>query len=182
MYQVRTVFFAPSATKRHGACQAQRIGCTNAFGLDILPLVLVLFAISIACFLALIGTAAAIMRHVRTSHRRSRTAAPPEPGFSEHLHAAAKYGTVRSPRLVPHQTVQGINAKKSWNTPSRTVEIHPASEQPSVFGKRQSLQPAHTPERADWAHFNKDFGDLTDPYTLRPRAASATSAAASKRF
>lgn len=143
---------------------------------------LVLFAISVACFLALIAPAAAIVRHVNASHRRRRTAAPPEPSFSEHLYAAAKYGTVRLPRLIPHQTVQGITAKKSWNTPSQTVEIHPASEQPSVFGKRKSPQPAHTPERADWAHFNKDFGDLTDPYTSRPRAASATRAAASKRF
>ena len=143
---------------------------------------LVLFAISVACFLALIWTAAAIVRHVRASQRRSRTAAPPEPSFSEHLHAAAKYGPVRSPRLVPHQTVQGITAKKNWNTPSQTVEIHPAAEQPSVFGKRKSPQPAHPQERADWAHFNKDFGDLTDPYTSCPRAASAARAAVSKRL
>lgn len=143
---------------------------------------LILFAISVACFLALIGAATAIVRHVRASHRRGRTAAPPEPSFNEHLHAAAKYGTVRSPRLVPHQSVQGITAKKNWNTPLQTVAIHPAAEQHSVLGKRKSPQPAHTPERVDWAHFNKDSGDLTDPYTSRPRAASATGAAASKRL
>jgi hypothetical protein len=136
-------------------------------------LVLILFAISVACFLALIGTLTAI---VRASHRRKRIVAPPEPSFSEHIHAAVKYGTVRSPRLVPHQTVQGITAKKSWNSPS--VE-NLVEEQTSVIGKRKSPQPAHAPERANWAHFNQDSGDLVDPYT---RAAIATKAAGSKRL
>jgi hypothetical protein len=147
--------------------------------LDILLVVLILFAISIFSFLALIGAAAAIVHHVRSKHAMSRSPAPPRPSFGEHLHAAAEYGTVHSPRLVPHQTVQGITAKKSWNIPSQTVEIHPDAEHISVFGRRkspQSVQAAATgSERADWTHFNKDFGDLTDPYTSRRPARAASS-------
>jgi hypothetical protein len=170
MYQVCTVFLS----RRTGAARwhsLPRIRYTNAFGLDILPLVLILFAISVACSLALIGTAAAIVRHVRANHRGSRITAPPQPSFGEHFQAAAKYGAIRSSRLVPHQTVQGITARKSWNTSSQTVEIHPAAEQPSVFGKRKSPQSDHAPERADW-----------DSYTSRPRTASATRATTSKRI
>jgi hypothetical protein len=151
--------------------------------LDILVVVLILFAISIACFLALIGTAAAIVRHIRRSNRFRQTPAPPRPSFGEHLHAATEYGFIRSPRAVPHQTVQGITAKKSWNTPSQAVEIHPDAEHSPVFGKRKSPQSVQAAaissgERADWAHFNKDFGDLTDPYTSR----RPSRAASSRRF
>jgi hypothetical protein len=82
--------------------------------------------------------------------------------------------------------VQTITAKKSWNTPSQTVEIHPAPEANPTLGARKSPQPAHAvtagSERVDWAYFNKDFGDLTDPYTSRPRKISGVRAAASKRF
>jgi hypothetical protein len=149
-------------------------------------MVQILFAISIACLLVLIGAAVAIVRHGRASHRQSRTPAPPQPSFNQHLYAASQYGSVRSPRLVPHQTVQTITAKKSWNTPSQTVEIHPAPEANPTLGARKSPQPAHAvtagSERVDWAYFNKDFGDLTDPYTSRPRKISGVRAAASKRF
>jgi hypothetical protein len=151
--------------------------------LDILLVVLILFAISIACFLALIGAAVAIVRHVRRSNRLSRTPAPPRPSFGEHLHAATEYGFTRSPRAVPHQTVQGITAKKNWNTPSKAVEIHPDSGQSPAFGRRKSPQSVQaaalsSAERADWTHFNKDFGDLTDPYTSR----RPSRAASSRRF
>ena len=147
--------------------------------LDILLVVLILFAISIVSFLALIGAVAAIVHHIRSNDGLSRYPAPPRPSFGEHLHAAAEYGAVRSPRLVPHQTVQGITAKKSWNTPSQTVEIHPDAEHSPVFGRRKSPQSVQAAamgsERADWTHFNKDFGDLTDPYTSRRPARAASS-------
>jgi len=152
------------------------IRCTNAFALDILLVVQIIFAISIACFLALIGAAVAIVRHVRVSHRQRSRPAPPRPSFTDHLHAAAEYGTIRSPRLVPHQTVKGITAKKNWNAPSLAMEIHPAE----ISGKRKSPQSAHaapvaSSERVDWAYFNKDFGDLTDPYPSRRTAWAASS-------
>jgi len=112
---------------------------------------------------------------------------PPEPSFGQHFNAAAQYGSVRTPRLVPHQSLQAITAKKGWNTPSQVVEIHPAPpELNPALGARKAPQPARpvsgTSERVDWAHFNKDFGDLTDPYTSRPRKISGVRTEASKRF
>jgi hypothetical protein len=148
-------------------------------------MVQILFAISTVCLLALIVAGAAIVRHVRSAHRRDDTPAPPAPSFPEHLKAAATYGTLRSPRIVPHQSVQGITAKKSWNAPSQSIEIHPATEQGDfAIGRRKSPTPTHFgKERVDWAHFNKDFGDLTDPSPSRPaRAASDRRTSSTKRF
>lgn len=155
--------------------------------LDILLMVQILFAISVTCLLVLIGAAVAIVRYIRTSHEKNRTPAPPEPSFSQHFNAATQYGAVRTPRLVPHQTLQAITAKKGWNKPSQVVEIHPAPpEKNPPLGARKGPQPARAvpvgSERVDWAHFNKDFGDLTDPYTSRPRKISGVRTAASKRF
>lgn len=82
--------------------------------LDILSLVHILFLISVGSLLVLIGATAAIVHHIRASHRsREGAEAPPEPSFSDHLHAAAEYGTPRSPRIVPSQSVQSISAKKA---------------------------------------------------------------------
>ncbi|MBS1798726.1 MAG: hypothetical protein JSS95_02765 [Acidobacteria bacterium] len=155
--------------------------------LDILLMVLILFVISVICFFALAGTAIVIVRHVRAGQRRSAVTAPPEPSFTQHLYAATEYGSARPPRQVPHQTVQGITAKKAWNAPSQSVEIHPAAEEP-VAGKRKSPQPVHSQRaqfagnRVDWDYFNKDYGDLSDPHPSRPvRAASGSRSATRKR-
>jgi hypothetical protein len=156
--------------------------------LDILLEVLVLFIISVACFVALVGGAIAMVRHVKTGHSKARTAAPPEPSFSQHLYAAAEYGSTRAPRQIRHQTVQGITAKKAWNAPSQSIEIHPAGEEQPVAGRRKSPQSVQVRaefagERVDWAHFNKDYGDLTDPHPSRPiRAASGGRTASRKHF
>lgn len=148
-------------------------------------MVLILFIISVACFLALTCAAVAIVRHVWTGQRRNTVAqAPPEPSFSQHLYAAAEYGAEygsrRTPRQIRHQTVKGITAKKAWNVPSQSVEIHPAAEE-SMEGKRKSPRPARpqraefTSGRVDWDYFNKDSGDLSDPPPSRPvRSVSGT--------
>ena len=155
--------------------------------LDILLMVQILFAISVTCLLVLVGAAFAIVRHVCFSHQNNRTPAPPEPSFGQHFNAESQYDSVSTPRLVPHQTLQAITAKKGWNKPSQVVEIHPASpESNPTLGARKAPQPARpvsaSSERVDWAHFNKDFGDLTDPYTSRPHKISGARTAASKRF
>jgi hypothetical protein len=157
--------------------------------LDILLEVLVLFIISIVCFAALVGAAIAMVRHVKTGQSQAGTAVPPEPSFSQHLYAAAEYGSNRVARQVRHQTVQGITAKKAWNVPSQSIEIHPAGDEQPIAGKRKSPQSVHAQraefagERLDWAHFNKDYGDLTDPHPSRPiRAASGSRTASRKRF
>jgi hypothetical protein len=156
--------------------------------LDILLMVLILFAISAACFLALIGACIAMIRHVRVRQRRHANPAPPEPNFTQHLYAAAEYGSTRTPRQIRHQTVKGITAKKAWNAPSQSVEIHPTAEEP-IANKRKSPQPAHSQRaqfagnRVDWDYFNKDYGDLSDPHPSRPvRTAAGSRPALRKRY
>jgi len=72
----------------------------------------ILFVIAIASLVVLIGAAAAIVHHIRSNRSGQSGQAPPEPSFSEHLYAASQYGTPRSPRLVPHQSIHSISATK----------------------------------------------------------------------
>jgi hypothetical protein len=80
----------------------------------------ILFVIAIASLVVLIGAAAAIVHHIRSNQSGQLTQAPPEPSFSEHLYAASQYGSPRSPRLVPHQSVQSISAKKESPSDSQS--------------------------------------------------------------
>ncbi|HEU4635331.1 MAG TPA: hypothetical protein VFS41_04085 [Edaphobacter sp.] len=90
--------------------------------LDILLLVHILFVISIASLLVVLGAAAAIVHHVRNDRHRIAQA-PPEPSFADHLQAATEYGTPRSTRVVPAQSVQSIGLRKDWahDTKQNTV-------------------------------------------------------------
>jgi hypothetical protein len=140
----------------------------------------ILFAISILSFLVLVAAGVAITRHVRQSHRRARMSAQAPSEFSEHLFRAAADRDAGLPSMVRHQSVKEIAAHKTWNTPSKLVEIAPTGEGP-LFGKRKAPRPARpaAEERLDWAYFNKDYGDLTDPYQsrrirVRPGAKSTT--------
>lgn len=85
--------------------------------LDILLLVHILFLISVASLIALIGATAAMVHHIRVNRRLQRSLeAPPEPSFAEHLQAATEYGSPRSPRIVPPQSIQSISAKKDLHS------------------------------------------------------------------
>lgn len=91
------------------------MGMQDASALGMLLLVHILFLISIASLLVVIGAAAAIVHHIRISRHRQRLAqAPPEPSFAEHLHAAAEYGTRPAPRIVATQSAQSISSSKGW--------------------------------------------------------------------
>lgn len=127
-----------------------------------------LFAISISCFLILVAAGIAIVRHVRQTHRSAKGPAQSHLDFSEHLFRAVEDRDHGLPLMVRHQSIQEITANKTWNTPSKLVEIAPSGDG-SMFGKRKAPRPARpaTDERLDWAYFNKDYGDLTDPYQSR---------------
>lgn len=88
----------------------------DAPALDILLLVHILFLISVASLIVLIGATIAIVHHIRVNRRLNRSSeAPPEPSFSDHLEAAARYGGARrSARIVPPQSVQSIRSQKDW--------------------------------------------------------------------
>lgn len=98
--------------------------------LDILLLVHILFLISVASLAVLIGATVAIVQHIRASHRlKVSSEAPPEPSFSDHLQAAAEYGTLRSPRIVPSQSLHDISARKDWAPPPAAQDAETASSE-----------------------------------------------------
>jgi hypothetical protein len=145
----------------------------------------ILFAIAMVSFLVVVVAALAIVRHVRAGHRRSRAeAAQPHQSFSQHLFSAANVRETRLPQSVRQQSVKEITANKTWNSPSKLVEIPPVDGQLTMIGKRKSPQSAGptTDERLDWAYFNKDYGDLSDPYPSRPiRARSGAKRVSTRR-
>jgi hypothetical protein len=87
----------------------------------------ILFIVSIASILVLIGTAAAIVHHIRAGKRARLPQAPPEPSFTEHLYSAIQYGTPRSARLIPPQNVKSISAKKDWTPSSQAASLRTSS-------------------------------------------------------
>jgi|SRR5215469_1304340 len=144
----------------------------------------ILFAISIVSFLVFALAGVAIIRHIRMGHKHEMSASRPQPDFSQHLFRATENRDVRLPQEVRFQSVKEIAANKTWNAPSKLVEIPPAPGQISL-GKRKGPQSARpeTGERLDWAYFNKDYGDLSDPYESRPvRAKSGAKSTLNRRF
>jgi len=159
----------------------------------------ILFAISAFCFFALLLAAVAIARHVRSNREAGRKRSPSQRDFAEHLFAAANDQNSRKPRTQPQQTVGQVLAKKSWNQPRpEVVTIRPDSDPQLAYDQRavesfagriepsrKPPQTAHQKEwrRVDWAFFNKDLGDLSDPYrTPRLRANSGDRSSSSERF
>ncbi len=148
----------------------------------------ILFAISIVCFVALVWAGMAIARHIAAGHKGGRTTKQSHGDFAHHLFVATENRETRRPRAVHPQTVQDIAARKGWNSVPASVEIHPTNEQsatPSVQGRRKSPKTSHhgDTERLDWAYFNKDAGDLTDPYqTRRFRANSGARVTSQKHY
>jgi hypothetical protein len=137
----------------------------------------ILFAISIVCFIALVWAGVGIARHIYRGHKGERARAYAHGDFAHYLFAAAENREVRQPRAVAPQTVRDVSARKGWNSGPASVEIHPNTrqegaavpEEGSMQGRRKMPEASHkgTGERLDWAYFNKDAGDLTDPYQNR---------------
>ena len=148
----------------------------------------ILLAISIICFIALVWAGVAVARHIAAGHKGGRAVKELHGDFAHHLFSATENRETRHPREVRPQTMRDVAARKGWNSAPASIEIHPVHEEnasSSVQGQRKSPQTSHhgAPERLDWAYFNKDAGDLTDPYqTKRFRASSGTRATSSKRY
>lgn len=158
----------------------------------------ILLAISILCFVALVCAGAAVMGHSNSGHKNViQTASLDLRGlskkrdFSHHLLAAVEDKDRILTRSIPRQTVQDIAARKSWNQLSDIATVRPSATIRSttdihlddgVLERRRSTLSAYggRVERLNWAYFNKDIGDLIDPYeTLRVRVNSRT---ASRRY
>jgi hypothetical protein len=129
----------------------------------------ILFAISVLCFFALVWAGFGIVRHIRANHKSRRTSDALHPDFSQHLFAAVQSEEMHAPPPFRQQTLREIIAGKSWNQPPASVTVRPAQDRPDaeqMDGKRKAAQAVHhaASERIDWAYFNSDAGDLSDPY------------------
>ena len=124
----------------------------------------ILFAISMLSFFTLLVAVLALLKKVLLSRRLLNS------DFSQ-LWASDPYRLIANPvqpnldaRLQPQQMVKQLGPQK---IPDWRFMIRPGDEShPSSKSTRKGPQPTHfaTPERSDWTYFNKDLGDLSDPY------------------
>jgi hypothetical protein len=129
----------------------------------------ILFAISIFSFLVLVIAGIAIVRHIRESHTKVKNSPGMQHDFSQHFLHAVSDPALQAPQMYRQQSVQEITAKKLRDAHSKLVEISPTGERRPVFERRKPPQATRpgVEERLDWAYFNKDYGDLRDPYPSR---------------
>lgn len=142
----------------------------------------ILYAISILCFFAILWAALSFARHIKASSRRipaqhEFSIAPPQSNFRQILYVATEteaQSRIRHSDL--HQQVRDITANKIWNMPPKSAPSkRNIGELPRVHSPKQ--QPSRKPPQSarhgamaflDPAYFNKDSGDLTDPYQTSP--------------
>lgn len=144
--------------------------------------VTLLSAISVLCFFATLWLAIAVVRRLR--NRRNPL---PEDRQSSAPREFFEGGEYRAPGTL--RLIQQIDQKVSLRSASSTQRAAPAAGiaiqaqqaaaspgpgEPGFVERRKSRQPVPfgvSDRRADRTHYNKDMGDLSDPYT-QPRAAS----------
>lgn len=134
----------------------------------------ILFAISALCFIGILWAAIALARHIRSSRLENLSEIPSQPDFKHHLfNAAETFDSIstRLPSTPIHQSVHDITANKQWTLPPQPLRMRRSAIQRAqsarmVPAARKSPQPARygPMELLDSAYFNKDMGDLTDPY------------------
>jgi hypothetical protein len=165
-----------------------------------------LFAISLVSFCALFWASLAAARHLR-SRRERRGMALPQGRLTE-IFEAGEFREPRSLRLV-RNLVQDVvkprpqleettraSASDDLHAPQRSAQVVaprpmilksvvPLRSAQTIFVERrkgpQSVRPAAVERRADWALYNKDLGDLTDPYTQPLRSATASGSSSLNR-
>jgi hypothetical protein len=146
----------------------------------------ILFTISALCFMVLVWAMVSVTRHIHTGQKRNRVSAAPQTSFAQHLFAATQEDLQRSPRHIPQQTIKEVTAKKNWNSPAAALMIQPSNDHAALsFSQRRPKAPQlvtyDAAQRLDWEYFNKDAGDLSDPYQARGHRANAGAHATSPK-
>jgi hypothetical protein len=133
----------------------------------------ILFIISALCFFGILWAAIALARHIRSSGMKNLSDVT-QPDFKHHLFSATETFhsiSTRIPSTPIQQSVHDISANKQWTLSPRPIQVRRSAIQPvhpvrTTPPARKSPQPARygPMELLDSAYFNKDMGDLTDPY------------------
>lgn len=134
----------------------------------------ILFAISALCFIGILCAAFALAHHIKSTRIQDLSDIPSRPDFKHHLLSTPETFhsiSTRIPSTPIQQSVHDITANKQWTLPPQPVRmrrspvqrVHPDK---TATAARKSPQPARygPMELLDSAYFNKDMGDLTDPY------------------
>lgn len=151
-----------------------------------------LSAISVVCFFVMLYVAIAVAQTIRSRRLAALHSASTPPPAPQEFFEAGDYrqpGSLRLIQQIEQQVAPRANTAPSISAvqqPGRSTSTTPAtsSSQPSAIRRaivrpgdpgfverRQSRQPAPNgiERRADRAHYNKDMGDLSDPYTQSAR-------------
>lgn len=138
-----------------------------------------LFAISMLCFFALLAAVLALVKKVYQTQRllAASRQIPHEP-VVEHTITGRTANPEPETRPLPRQNVQDLAPRK---LPDWRFMVHQdrsrltAAAPRHLSGTRKPPRSSHfgTHERLDWAYFNKDLGDLSDPY--EPARSTGTS-------
>lgn len=133
-----------------------------------------LFVISIGCFFALFLTALAVARHLHIEAVR---------GAHAQEHDILRDSLESAPPRSPQQTLQTLAHKKQpdWRflISEDAQRSHPSDSISPMMRKPPASVRVGRPKRPDWAYFNKDLGDLSDPY--QPPASKAASTGTDRR-
>lgn len=135
----------------------------------------VLFVISVVCFFGLFVAALAIARHVRVERRPATLEARHRLPSSSPLELHPEH---RAPFRPCEQSLGSLAHCKQ---PDWRFLVSGDRHRTSSFDSphtmlRKPLTPVRpaSPPRPDWAYFNQDLGDLSDPYQTSTRKADWT--------
>jgi hypothetical protein len=140
-----------------------------------------LFAISTLSFCALLAVVLAAARHIRASRAKGKT--PLAQGPIQEIFEAGEFRTPRSLHLVQNVVQNVAQPRTQQQTPQLgSIPFDPHDEsrkrlaQAVLVNRRkapQSVRPA-LGRSADWALYNRNLDELTDPSTQPLRSATAT--------
>jgi len=141
----------------------------------------ILFSISVFCFAGVLWAVFAIARQVKANRLRSAPKPAVQLDFGHILFAPEpsvtfETGLRQTRQDTLRQSVRDISINKRWILPPRAVRTRRASLLPFRISEprtHRAPQPARygPMELLDRAYFNKDMGDLTDPYQPLPSRA-----------
>ncbi len=134
----------------------------------------ILFAISMISFFALFAASIAALKHVQRTAVEVSSAPAPRGVGTLYSFPGTPPESAR-PNLSPHQTIADISPRKTpdWRFMAPPSRTHRPWRPPVTAGAATPHRPARKGphnshfgrgERLDWAYFNKDLGDLRDPY------------------
>ena len=126
----------------------------------------ILFAISVIAFVALLWASFSIARYIRRARRRRKLASG---AIYKTAHPSASTTTPAQAPAPPPFPLRSQRDADRGSEPSGTVPPPPRPEPANAPARSFSpaAQEPASPGRQDWAYFNKDMGDLSDPMPSR---------------